>query len=77
MLIKSAANVLRGDNFVFVYPELFQNKIVVRKGEVITSEILEKKDLDYKNINSTIKTLLRNTRAVSYTHLTLPTKLTV
>ena len=62
LLIKSAANVLRGDNFVFVYPELLQNRIVVRKGEVITSEILEKRDLDYKNINSKLKTLLRKTR---------------
>ena len=62
LLIKSAANVLRGDNFVFVYPELLQNRIVVRKGEVITSEILEKIDLDYKNINSKLKTLLRKTR---------------
>ena len=60
--IKSATNVLRGDNFVIVYPELLKNKIVVRKGEVITSEILEKKDLNFKNINSKIKTLLRKTR---------------
>jgi uncharacterized protein (DUF3084 family) len=62
ILIKSATNVLKGDNFVFVFPELLQNKIIVRKGEVITSEFLEKKDLDYKNINSKIKTLLRKTR---------------
>ena len=62
LMIKSVANVLRGDNFVFVYPELFQNKIVVRKGEVITSEILEKKDFDNKKINSKLKTLLRKTR---------------
>ena len=62
ILIKSATNILRGDNFVFVYPELLQNKTIVRRGEVITSEILEKKDLDYKEINSKIKTLLRKTR---------------
>ena len=62
ILIKSATNILRGDNFVFVYPELLQNKTIVRRGEVITSEILEKKDLDYKQINSKIKTLLRKTR---------------
>ncbi len=62
ILIKSATNVLKGDNFVFVYPELLKNKIIVRNGEVITSEILEKKDLDYKNINSKIKTLLGKTR---------------
>jgi len=62
ILIKSATNVLKGDNFVFVYPELLQNKIIVRKGEVITSEILGNKDFDYKNINFKIKTLLRKTR---------------
>ncbi|MBO8203818.1 DUF3084 domain-containing protein [Prochlorococcus marinus] len=62
LLIKSATNVLRGDNFVFVYPELLQNKTILKKGEVITSEILDNKDLDYKKINSKIKTLLRKTR---------------
>ena len=61
ILIKSATNVLKGDNFVFVYPELLQNKIIVREGEVISSEILELKDLDYKNINVTIKNLLKQT----------------
>lgn len=48
ILIKSATNVLKGDNFVFVYPELLQNKIIVSRGEVITSEILEKKDIKQK-----------------------------
>ncbi len=58
ILIKSATNVLKGDKFVFVYPELLQNETIVRKGEVITSEILEKEDLNYRNINSNIKILL-------------------
>jgi len=62
ILIKSATNVLKGDDFVFVYPELLQNKIIVRRGEVITSEIFEKNDLDYKNINSNVNTLMRKTR---------------
>jgi len=61
-LVKSATNVLKGDDFVFVYPELLQNKMIVSRGEVIMSDILTKKDLDYKNINTTIKTLLRKTR---------------
>ena len=62
LLIKSATNVLRGDKFVFVYPELLQNKIIVRKGEVITSEILGEIDFEYKNINLKIKNLMRKTR---------------
>ena len=62
ILIKSATNVLKGDNFVFVNPELLQNKIILNRGEVITSEILEKKDFDYKIINSKIQTLMRQTK---------------
>jgi len=62
ILVKSATNVLKGDNFVFVYPELFKNKIIISKGEIITSKIFEKKDLDYKNVNSQVKYLLRQTR---------------
>tara|TARA_B100000161_G_scaffold20556_1_gene12305 strand:+ start:184 stop:1143 length:960 start_codon:yes stop_codon:yes gene_type:complete len=61
ILIKAATNVLKGDNFVFVYPELLQNKIIVRKGEVITSEIIGNDELDYKKINLKIRTLLRKT----------------
>ena len=62
ILIKSATNVLKGDNFVFVYPEIMQNKIIVRRGEVITKEILEIKDLEFQNINSKINNLLKKTR---------------
>ena len=62
LLIKSATNVLKGDNFVFVSPELLENKFIVRKGEVITSAILGKNDLNYRNINSKIKILMRKTR---------------
>ena len=62
LLIKSAINVLKGDNFVFVYPELLENKTIVKKGEVVTSEILGENDHEYKIINLKIKTLLRKTR---------------
>ncbi|MBO8220320.1 DUF3084 domain-containing protein [Prochlorococcus marinus] len=62
ILIKSATNILKGDDFVFVYPELLQNKFILRRGEVITSEILERKDFENKNINLEIKNLLSQTR---------------
>ena len=39
-----------------------QNKIIVRRGEVITKEILEIKDLEFENINSKINNLLKKTR---------------
>ena len=62
LVIKSATNVLKGDNFVFVSPELLENKLIVKRSEVIQSAILDKKDLNYKIINSIIKDLMRKTR---------------
>ena len=62
LLIKSATNVLKGDNYVFVSPNLLENKFIVKKGDVITSSIMGKNDLDLKSINLKIKSLLRETR---------------
>ena len=62
LLIKSATNVLKGDNYVFVSPDLLENKLIVKKGDVITSSILGESDLNLKSINLKIKSLLRKTR---------------
>ena len=62
LTIRSATNVLRGDNYVFVLPDLLENKLIVKKGDVITSSILGKSDLNLKSINFKIKSLLRETR---------------
>jgi uncharacterized protein (DUF3084 family) len=62
LLIKSATNILKGDNYVFVSPDLVENKLIVKKGDVITSSILSESDLNLKSINLKIKSLLRETR---------------
>ena len=62
LIIKSATNVLRGDNYVFVSPEFLENKFIVRKGDVIKSSILGESDLNLKSINLKIKSLLKETR---------------
>ena len=62
LLIKSATNVLKGDNYVFVSPDLLVNKFIVKKGDVITSSILVESDLNLNTINLNIKSLLRKTR---------------
>ena len=62
LLINSATNVLKGDNYVFVSPELLVNRIILRKGDVITSTILNESDLNFKSINSKIKSLIRKTQ---------------
>ena len=62
LLINSATNVLKGDNYVFVFPDLLDNKMILKKGDVITSTILEETDLNLKSVNSKIKTLIKQTR---------------
>jgi uncharacterized protein (DUF3084 family) len=62
LLIKSATNVLKGDNYVFVSPDLLENKFIVKKGDIIASSILGKSDLNLNSINLKIKSLLRETR---------------
>jgi len=62
LLIKSATNVLKGDNYVFVSPDLLENKLIVKKGDVIASSILRESDLNLKSINLKIKSLLKETR---------------
>ncbi len=62
LLIKSATNVLKGDKYVFVSPDLLENKFIVKKGDVITSSILDENDLNFKSINLKIKSLLEETR---------------
>ena len=43
--IKSVRNVLTGENFVYAFPEITENKIIVRKGEKITKLASNKKIL--------------------------------
>ncbi|MBO8231272.1 DUF3084 domain-containing protein [Prochlorococcus marinus str. MU1402] len=62
LLIKSSTNVLRGDNYVFVSPDLLENRFIVRKGDVIKSSIFGKSDLNRKSINLKIQSLLKETR---------------
>lgn len=62
LVIKSATNVLKGENYVFVASKLLENKLIVRKGDVIAISFLEKSDMNYKAINSKINTLITKTR---------------
>ena len=56
---------MKGENYVFVAPQLLENKLIFRKGELITNAYWEKRDLNYKAINSKIKTLISQTRNIS------------
>ena len=61
--IKSVRNVLSGENFVYAFPEITENKIIVRKGEKITKIIFEKEDFGRKDFGDKINLLLSSSLA--------------
>ena len=61
--IKSVRNVLFGENFVYAFPEIIENKIIVTKGEVITKVNFEKEDLNYKGFGNKVNFLLSSSLA--------------
>jgi len=56
--IKSVRNVLTGENFVYAFPEIIQNKIIVRKGEKITKVEFKKEDFNKKDFSDKVNFLL-------------------
>ena len=61
--IKSAGNILRGENYVYAFPEVTLNKNITRKGEVIASENISLSNSDSESIRKKIKLLLSSTLA--------------
>jgi len=61
--IKSAGNILRGENYVYAFPEVTLNKTITRKGEVIASENISLLDSDAESISKKINLLMASTLA--------------
>jgi len=61
--IRSAGNILRGENFVYAFPEVTLNKNITRKGEVIARENISLIETDSESIKKKIKLLLSSTLA--------------
>ena len=61
--IKSVRNVLRGENFVYAFPEITKNKIIVTKGETITKINFKKEDLNKKDFGDKVNLLLSSSLA--------------
>jgi len=61
--IKSVRNVLSGENFVYAFPEIMENKIIVSKGEKITKIYFKKEDVNRKNFGDKINRLLSSSLA--------------
>ena len=61
--IKSVRNVLRGENFVYAFPEITRNKIIVTKGEKITKINFKQEDFNTNNFGDKLNLLLSSTLA--------------
>ena len=61
--IRSVRNVLSGEKFVFAFPEIIENKIIVLKGEKITKINFKQEDLNRKGFRDKINVLLASSLA--------------
>ena len=61
--IKSVRNVLKGENYVYAFPELIENKIIVLKDEIISKSSLINKENNIQEVRNTINLLLASSLA--------------
>ncbi len=61
--IKSAGNILRGENYVYAFPEVTLNKMITKKGEVIAIENVSLSESDSESISKKINLLMASTLA--------------
>ena len=61
--IKSVRNVLRGENYVYAFPELIENKTIVRKGEKITKIDFKQENFNKKDFGEKVNFLLSSSLA--------------
>ncbi len=63
MNVRSAANVLRGENIVYAFPEVRPNTTVVRQGEVLARTTLESDERSSDAVSNRLNLLLASTMA--------------
>ncbi len=61
--IKSAGNILRGENYVYAFPEVTLNKMITKKGEVIAIENVSLSKSNSESISKKINLLMASTLA--------------
>ena len=61
--IKSVRNVLKGENYVYAFPEITENKVIVLKDEIISKILLTSKEKNINEVQNKIGLLLASTLA--------------
>jgi len=75
--IKSAGNILRGENYVYAFPEVTLNKMITKKGEVIAIENISLSKSDSESISKKINLLMASTLAEVMQRGSLSTELKI
>ncbi len=63
IIIRSAGNVLLGENYVYAFPEAILNKNIVLKGDIISSLTISNNEITKTSLQQQIKMLLASTLA--------------
>ena len=61
--IKSVRNVIRGENYVYAFPQLIEDKTIVRKGEKITKIDFKQESFNNKYFGDKVNFLLSSSLA--------------
>ena len=61
--IKSVRNVLKGENYVYAFPEITENKVIVLKDEIISKILLTSEEKSINEVQNKINLLLASTLA--------------
>ena len=61
--IKSVRNVIIGENLVYAFPEITENKIIVKKGEKITKIDFKEENFNKKDFGDKVNFLLSSSLA--------------
>ena len=61
--IKSVRNVLSGENFVYAFPEIIENKVIVKNGEMISKISIQQEEINLKSLGENINLLLSSSLA--------------
>tara|TARA_Y100001968_G_scaffold87923_1_gene78962 strand:+ start:12912 stop:13883 length:972 start_codon:yes stop_codon:yes gene_type:complete len=61
--IRSAGNILRGENYIYAFPEVIKNRKIIVRDEVVSSIRIDLNNLKTDEIDSKIRILLASTLA--------------
>tara|TARA_Y100001970_G_C14246767_1_gene868887 strand:- start:858 stop:1823 length:966 start_codon:yes stop_codon:yes gene_type:complete len=63
LIIRSGANVLQGENHVYAFPEVIENKQILYKGQIISQTTINREEIQNDQVQNKIDLLISSTLA--------------